>query len=280
MVKTKTEVRRRNSKVKKIFSNNNTNLINSKNLLIGNLDELKLISPFACFVVGCTGSGKSVSVLDWLKNSDKVFKTKFTKIYYFYGSCHQDIFNDSKLRHVIFSNDLNTMEKLIQKPHKPPGILIILDDLMNVTGGSEIFQNLYTKGSHHLNISVINIIQNIFYKSPIFVTLKENSQYIFIKKHVNENKLKILANAIGLEPKDLMQAYVESDFKNRYEGLLIDNHISSNIRKVSKIRDKLSTYPGVYITDEKFKFYSDKNVIKKIDSHNYFLDFNKLKDSY
>ena len=126
-----------------------------------------MISPFACFVVGCTGSGKSVTVLKWLKNSEKVFKTKFTKIFYFYGSTYQSIFKHPKLSHITFTNDLKILDKLIQKTQKPPGILIILDDLMDVTGESKIIQNLYTRGSHHLNISIINIVQNIFLKQNI-----------------------------------------------------------------------------------------------------------------
>lgn len=252
----------------------------TKTLIINDTDEFKLISPFACFVVGCTGSGKSVTVLTWLKHADKVFKTKFKKIFYFYGSTHQNIFNDKKLSHVHFSNNLSFMESVITKCHPSPGILVILDDLMHVTGENAIFQHLYTKGSHHLNISVINIVQNIFFRSKNFVTLKENSQYMFIKQHVNENKLKILANGIGLKPQELMDAYTESINKNRYSGLLIDNHISSNIRKISKIRDKIETDSvGIYITDDKFNIYIKKGVLSKSESNNYFLDFSKLKDT-
>ena len=97
---------------------------------------------------------------------------------------------------------------------------------------------------------------------------------------MNVNKLKILANAIGLEPKELMDAYKESEFKNRFEGLLVDNHIASNIRKICKIRDKLSGDVGLYITDQQFKFYCDKKVLQKINQHDYYLDFDKLKGVY
>ena len=109
------------------------------------------------------------------------------------------------------------------------------------------------------------------YKNLVFI------YPLFIKKHINERKLKTLANAIGLESKELMEAYLESDFKNRFEGILVDNHISSNIRKISKIRDKLaSDSMGLYITDEKFNYYSNKNIIKKIGQNDYFIDFEKL----
>ena len=252
-----------------------------KNILIdGSEDELKMITPFACFVAGCTGSGKSVTVLKWILNAEKVFKTKFTEIFYFYGSVYQDaLFGDESLKHVHFSDDMCLLDKIIQHKHEPPGILVILDDLMNDTANSPLILDLYTKGSHHRNISVINIVQNIFYKSPHFVTLKENTQYYYIKQFINESKVKTLANHIGLNSEELHTAYTESISNDRYEGILVDNHISSNIRKIAKIRDKItSSVPGLYITDQKFKSYLRKKVLKKVDDNNYLLELDMLKD--
>ena len=251
------------------------------NIHISDESELKLISPFACFVVGCTGSGKSWTVLKWLKNPGNVFRNKYTKIYYYYGSTHQDVFNQPSLKHIHFSNDLKALEKLVCIKHKSPGILLILDDLMDVVGNSKIIEQLYAKGSHHFNIDVINIVQNIFYKANNFVTLKENTQYMFIKRIINESKVPLLASQIGLNPAELKAAYMESvNNRNRYEGLLIDNHIDSNIRKVAKIRDMISSdTPGLYVTDENFEYYRRRNVLREIDASNYYLDFELLKDT-
>lgn len=251
----------------------------NKNIYISDDSELKLISPFACFVAGSTGSGKSWTVLKWLKNPRKVFRTKYSAIYYFYGSHFQNIFKDPSLKHVQFSKDLKLLEKLSQKKHPPPGILIVLDDLMSFVGNSSVIEDLYTKGSHHNLLDVINIVQNIFYKGSVYITLKENSQYIYIKQVINESKLKILAYQMGVESHELMSAYTESIHKNRFEGILIDNHISSDIRKISKIRDRITEEPGLYITQQKFDYYKGKNVLQAIDDNNYFLDISLLKDS-
>ena len=54
--------------VKRIYESiNKHENISNKNIYIENGDKLKLISPFSCFVVGCTGSGKSITILDWFK---------------------------------------------------------------------------------------------------------------------------------------------------------------------------------------------------------------------
>ena len=254
----------------------------NKNIHILDEKECKLISPFACFVVGCTGSGKSWSVLQWLKNPNLVFREKYNDIYYFYGSTYQDVFRHPCLKHVHFiNNDLNKnmLEKITTQIHKKPGILLILDDLMNVAANSRVIENLYTRGSHHHNIDVINIIQNYFYKAPNFVTLKENSQYVFVKRFINDGKIKLLATQVGVDSDELTTAYLESLNKDRYEGILIDNHIASDIRKVGKIRDKIaSNTPGLYITPRSFLHFHKKGVLRHMGGDEYHLDFALLKD--
>jgi hypothetical protein len=251
----------------------------NKDIYILDEKECKLISPFACFVVGCTGSGKSWTVLQWLKNPNLVFREKYNDIYYFYGSTYQDAFRHPCLKHVHFSNDLKKLEKITTQIHKKPGILIILDDLMNIAANSRVIEDLYTRGSHHHHIDVINIIQNFFYKAHNFVTLKENTQYVFVKRFINECKIKLLATQVGVDSGELTTAYLESLNKDRYEGILIDNHIDSNIRKVGKIRDKIdSDRPGLYITPKKFEYYHRKGVLLHMGGDDYLLDFALLKD--
>ena len=251
--------------------------VSEKNIIIPNYNELKLISPFAAFIIGCTGSGKSMTILRWLRYPDRVFREKFRNIYYFYGSCHQKIFNHKKLSHVKFSNNMKLLAKLIKTRHPKPGILIVLDDLMTKMANDKTILDLYTKGSHHNNISVINVVQNIFFKSPLMVTLKENSQYYFVKLVINEQKIKLLATHIGAP--DLVAAYNDSTMRDRYAGVLVDNNVQSNIRKLTRIRNRLtSRTPGLYISDKSFNDNVKKKVLKKIDDDNYFLDMKMLDD--
>ena len=44
-------------------------------------------------------------------------------------------------------------------------ILLIVDDLMQET--NETIANLFTKGSHHRNVSVLFLVQNLFPKKQI-----------------------------------------------------------------------------------------------------------------
>ena len=60
-------------------------------------------------------------------------------------------------------------------------ILLILDDLMSETNDS--VSNIFTKVSHHRNVSVMYLTQNLFYKSKQTRTMSLNAHYIVLFKH-------------------------------------------------------------------------------------------------
>ena len=60
--------------------------------------------------------------------------------------------------------------------------------------------------------------------------MKVNTQYTVIKQFVDESKLKILANGIGVDSTELLAAYHDSMCRNRFAGVLIDNHISQILK--------------------------------------------------
>ena len=59
--------------------------------------------------------------------------------------------------------------------------LIIIDDLMTETDKS--VSNLFTKGSHHCNLSVLHLVQNVFDKNKHTRTISLNSHYLVIFKN-------------------------------------------------------------------------------------------------
>ena len=61
------------------------------------------------------------------------------------------------------------------------GTLLILDDLMKEAGDTVL--DLFTKLSHHRDVSVIFITQNLFFKSKQSRTMNLNTQYIVLFKN-------------------------------------------------------------------------------------------------
>jgi len=96
------------------------------------------------------------------------------RIVYCYGE-YQQLFD--KYPHVDFRRGLPDLEDF--DGEEP--VLLILDDLMNET--DESIANLFTKGSHHRNVSVVFLVQNMFHKNKYIRTISLNSYYMVLFKN-------------------------------------------------------------------------------------------------
>ena len=61
--------------------------------------------------------------------------------------------------------------------------LIILDDLMQEAGDDRNIANLFTKGSHHKDLSVLMLVQNIFHHGKCMRTISLNTHYMILFKN-------------------------------------------------------------------------------------------------
>jgi len=64
--------------------------------------------------------------------------------------------------------------------------LFILVDLLNDAYSSGLVCDLFTKGSHHRNISVIPFTQNMFHQSKHCRYISLNAKYLVILKNVRD----------------------------------------------------------------------------------------------
>jgi hypothetical protein len=53
--------------------------------------------------------------------------------------------------------------------------LIVLDDLMAQSGKDKRIADLFTKGSHHRNLSIIYIVQNVFHQGKEMRNISPNT---------------------------------------------------------------------------------------------------------
>ena len=58
--------------------------------------------------------------------------------------------------------------------------LIVIDDLMSEASNDKRICDLFTKGSHHRNLSVICLVQNLYYQGKESRTMSLNSQYLVL----------------------------------------------------------------------------------------------------
>ena len=113
--------------------------------------------PFTCIVAGPTMCGKTVFVKRFLRNLRHMCNERFDRILFYYGEWQDSYGTDIKADYIPkieFYEGLPQPSDYSQNNDKKK--LLILDDLMRESSNNTIL-DLFTKGCHHKNISVIFI---------------------------------------------------------------------------------------------------------------------------
>ena len=135
----------------------------------------RLQGPFTCLVAGPTGCGKTQLIFKLKENVDELIKPPIKEIVYCYGQW-QKVFEKFKEK-VFFHECLLLREQLFQ--HKSNYTLLLIDDLLDPED-TTLVRDIFFKGSHHNNISVIIITQNLFLPPKDYRTFSLNAHYMVI----------------------------------------------------------------------------------------------------
>ena len=136
--------------------------------------DSRLAQPFTCIVSGPTGSGKSVFTLKLIERAQEIISPSPERILFCYGE-YQKIFDNYP--EVEFHDGLPDVSSFDRKKRT----LLVMDDLMTSTDDRVV--DIFTKISHHRNLSVVYLTQNLFYKNKQNRTLSLNSHYIVLFKN-------------------------------------------------------------------------------------------------
>jgi hypothetical protein len=148
--------------------------------------DLKFKHPTSCLLSGPSGSGKTSFCIRFLQN----LKTLCTVADFIGGIlwCYSEISaipyrQLSGTKHVRFHEGVPA--DFNNSGEKP--CLIIVDDLLNTAYSKDVC-DLFTKDSHHRNISVILITQNLFHQGELCRDISLNAKYIVVLKIVRDKK--------------------------------------------------------------------------------------------
>ena len=136
----------------------------------------KLHHPFTAVVAGPSGSGKTAWVLKLIQNACEMIEPAPTRIWYCYGE-YQPIFSSHPYVH--FHEGLPQLSDEVFDGRQPS--MIVVDDLMSET--NQLVANIFTKISHHRNISVLYLTQNMFDKNKYARTISLNAHYLVLFKN-------------------------------------------------------------------------------------------------
>ena len=184
--------------------------------------DLRLKLPFGFVISGPSSSGKTTFLLKLLNENKSLIDPVPKSILYCYGEFHSHVTKLQKAGINVYAGVPS--EELLDRQPKP--LLLVLDDLM-LTIDEHFLSSLFTRKSHHGNMGIIFLTQNLFDKK-LHVALA-NSQYLVIMRSPS-HALQVRTLGTQLFPRQLdyfLQAY-KAATSDPYGYLLIDLHAASD----------------------------------------------------
>jgi hypothetical protein len=191
--------------------------------------------PATVMIGGPSKSGKTYLTLKMLKANQIIFNKPPTKIVYCYTR-FQDKYKelDDVLPKIEFVQGLPEMEIFVPNENN----LVILDDLMSECGEDLRIKNLFTIDSHHLNISVFYLCQNVFNNNKNSRTIRLNSDYMIILNNPKDRaQFQFLFRQLFPKShKFLHECYEDAVESKKYGYLFLDltQEIDNNYRVQSQ----------------------------------------------
>jgi len=206
------------------------------------------LGPFTGMMAGPTGSGKTWFAFAFIVHVIRVMVPAPQQIVYYYY-IYQTMFAFLAREHgVKFRKGCPEITDFDGQKRT----LVFIDDLMDECGKTVL--DLFTKGSHHLNLSVWFMVQNFFHKSKEMRTITLNAQYIVLFKNPRDKRqIKVLAGQLcDGDSRALLAAYKKATSKP-YGYLLIDLKQET----LDLFRFRSGVLPG-----QKFELYISKKEFK------------------
>lgn len=208
--------------------------------------DVRLRSPFTAMIAGPTGSGKTHLTMKLIAKARDVAFPPPVEIIYCYG-VWQPAFKQLANTVTLHEGMIDVRSEI---PSDGENRWLIIDDLMQEAGGSET-DAIYTKFSHHKNVSVFFIVQNLFAKHIRTISL--NTHYFFLFKNPRDGTTvsSLASQAFPGRVQAVMEAYRDAT-SSPNSFLLID------LRQETHDTMRLL---GNYASDEKpMSVYIPKNL--------------------
>ena len=145
--------------------------------------SIQLGHPFGVLVAGGTKIGKTTFVEQLLANAQIMIDPPPENIVYFYSE-YQDTFGEIEVLVPRIEFVQGLPDSMLDNINPNMRNVYIIDDVMGERDA--IIAKLFTKKSHHGNLSVIYIVQNLFHQSKEHRTISLNATYLVLTKNVRD----------------------------------------------------------------------------------------------
>lgn len=152
------------------------------------------------WVAGPTGSGKSCLIKKLIAHRTEMFEEAPVEIYYCYKIYQPKLFNEmAEKDDVIFFEGLPTIDTLKEWGRSTGGRhgLVIFDDLQHELLSSKDHVNVFSVLAHHLNLSVMCLVQNIFPRMRWSKDVALQCTYLFLMRNRRDlNQISVLGSQL------------------------------------------------------------------------------------
>lgn len=190
-----------------------------------NYDIHKIKVPFRMLIVGASGTGKTMTLLNLIHN----FNNTFSNIFILTKNADEPLYN--YLGDKLGNQGLEIREGIENAPvldelNKEEQTLIVMDDLV-VERNQKVLENYFIR-ARKLNCSLIYISQS-YYDVPKII--RKNLNYLIIKQLSSMADLAriIREYSLGLEKEEVVAMY-ENATENKTDFLLVDMDADVNDR--------------------------------------------------
>ena len=205
--------------------------------------------PASILVSGPSHSGKTCFVIACLKHSlIQPFPSRIIWFYKEWQPAYEELKESLPTIEFVEGIDENLLEGIRVSERN----LIVIDDLMSRAGDSKRVSALFTQESHHRNLTVIFIVQNLFYQGREMRNISLNGQYFVIYKNPRDkSQIRYLSQQVNPENTKFVTSAFSHATEQPYSYFVIDLYPETQ----EDFRFLTNIFP-----DEQIRFYLPSSV--------------------
>ena len=196
--------------------------------------NLLLKHPFTLMVSGSTSSGKSVFVRKLIESLPDLLipiPSLPLRVLYAYG-----VWQD------LYTYPLNNPFVRVKFVQGLPDVIdcdvLIVDDLMSKLSSSKKLSDIFTKHSHHKNVSVIFVVQNIFAQGKEMRNIALNCHYLSLHKNRRDlNQIRVLGHQLYGKGEFFFSSYKKAVLDREYGYLFC--HLTATTKEENRLRTNI-----------------------------------------
>lgn len=206
--------------------------------------KFKFFSPCTTTISAPTSAGKTFLMIQILKNREELFTEPVTQVIWCYAIFQKQFDEFKNDKNFIFNEGICDISTLNDMKHT----VIIIDDLMHRLNKS--VAEMFTVHSHHRNLSIFFLNQNLFYRNVNMRDVNLNTQYLILfAQRRDMSQINILAGQVmPYERQKFMSIYKEFTY-TKYGYMLCDFHPHNRHRFLLRTNILPNQVETVYIPE-------------------------------